>query len=675
MRAVLCALIMVAALAWCAPAFGAGWLPAEEVAPAGSQPATTEPPVVAMTPAGDVFAAWTASGGSFAYRVRRAFTGYAGDPHRFPGNDLPAVTVDADGRIWLATHLGGVVQVVRSSATDPDSFPQGQGGSFIAPGAVTDLDVAARHDEGAVVFVNAGQVKLGRWTPTGGAVAPNAPLYDGSMNAADHAKVSLDAAGNLVAAFTISSQTNLCRVAAVRIPAGGSPIPLQDIGSTGSADGGCSFFINGKELNDNVDLALGPSGRVLASWYRNGPSHAGIDTAVAPPGGAFGAGTTVASDTDAHPLTSNPPSVAHGLLGASDAMLHTYIVRSPDDGFDHAAQLFRAGGGAPGFERDFDIGSNAQHLARNAAEQAVGGWQGSSLAGCHISGAVGTVAGGLEQEETIGGCGQSTGAETSDPRVAIDPAGDAAATWTAAGAVQLAIYDATPPEATDVSAPPNATVGDPVALSAAGRDALSPVTVDWTFDEGAPASGGSVTHTFATAGPHRVVAHLRDEVGNTADVERTVSVGEASGGGSGASSNGSSSNSTNNNTTTTTTTATTTTTTTTLMPPRVPGPTMALLGSRLRASRRGVIRLRLGCPAETPGGCSGTAGLQKGAAPRAFRAAAGATTTAKLKLTRSTRRRLSRRHRIRVTVAVTAHDGQGNEATSSGAYTVLSPRR
>ena len=115
---------------------------------------------------------------------------------------------------------------------------------------------------------------------------------------------------------------------------------------------------------------------MLASWYRNGPSHAGIDTAVAPPGGAFGAGTTVASDTDAHPLTSNPPSVAHGLLGASDAMLHTYIVRSPDDGFDHAAQLFRAGGGAPGFLREFDIGSNAQHLARNAAEQAVGGWPG-----------------------------------------------------------------------------------------------------------------------------------------------------------------------------------------------------------------------------------------------------------------------------------------------------------
>jgi hypothetical protein len=28
-----------------------------------------------------------------------------------------------------------------------------------------------------------------------------------------------------------------------------------------------------------------------------------------------------------------------------------------------------------------------------------------------------------------------------------------------------------------------------------------------------------------------------------------------------------------------------------------------------------------------------------------------------------------------VTVAVTAHDGQGNEATSSGAYTVLWTRR
>ena len=153
-----------------------------------------------------------------------------------------------------------------------------------------------------------------------------------------------------------------------------------------------------------------------------------------------------------------------------------------------------------------------------------------------------------------------------------------------------------------------------------------------------------------------------------------MTAAEASGGGPSASSNGSSSNTTATNNTTTTTT-TTTTSTTTLTPPRVPGPTMALLGSRLRASRRGVIRLRLGCPAETPGGCFGAAGLQKGAAPRAFRAAAGATTTAKLKLTRSTRRRLSRRHRLRVTVAVTAHDGQGNEATSSGAYTVLWTRR
>jgi hypothetical protein len=387
---------------------------AEEVAPAAPSPASTDQPVIAMTPAGDVFVGWT-SGTAFAYRVRRAFTGFGNGPQRFSGNDLPAAAVDPDGRIWLATHLGGVVQIVRSSATDPESFTNNGGASFTAPGSVTDVDVAARHDEGAVVFVNGGQVKLGRWSATGGPIGPNPPIYDGSMNAADHAKVTLDTAGNLMTAFTISSQNNTCRVGAVRVPAGGSPSSLQDIGSTGTADGGCSFFANGKEVNDNVDLALGPSGRVLASWYRNGPTHAGIDTALASPGAAFGAPTTVATDADARPLTGNPPSIAHGLLGASDAMLHTYIVRSPSDGFDHAAELFRAGGGAPGFVHEFDIGNEQQALARNAAEQAVGGWQGSTLAGCHISGAVGTVGGGLGDAQTIGGCGQSTGARPRTP--------------------------------------------------------------------------------------------------------------------------------------------------------------------------------------------------------------------------------------------------------------------
>ena len=662
-------LAAVAALAWCAPAHAAGWLVAEEVAPAGSMPATTDPPVVAMTPAGDVFAGWTSTGDSFAYRVRRAFTGYAGDPQRFAGNDLPAATVDGDGRIWLATHLGGVVQVVRSNATDPGSFPEG--GSFLVPGAVTDLDVAVRQDEAAVVFVNAGKVKLGRWTPTGGAVGPTT-LYDGSMNDADHAKVTLDAAGNLVAGFTIGSQNNTCRVASVRIPAGGSPVALQDIGSTGSADGGCSFHANGKEVNDNVDLALGPTGRVLASWYRNGPTHAGIDTAVAPPGGAFGAATTVATDADARPLSTNPPSVAHGLLGASDAMLHTYIVRSPDDGFDHAAQLFRAGGGAPGFEHEFDIGNRPQLLARNAAEQAVGGWQGSTL-------------GGLPHQRR-GRDGRRRARPRGDDRRLrpVHRRGDLGPTGGhrpggrrrrgvdggGRGAARRLRRDAARGDRRQRAADrhrrrPGGAVGDGARRALPG---------DRGLDLRRRAAGERrLGHPRIRHGgtPSRGRARARPG-GNTTDVERTVTVAEASGGGSGGSSNGSSSNSptTANNTTTTTTT-------TTLTPQRVPGPTMALLGCaracapRAAASSGSASAVR----PRAPGGCSGTAGLQKGAPPRAFRAGAGATTTAKLKLTRSTRRRLSRRHRLRVTVAVTAHDGQGNEATSSGAYTVLSPRR
>jgi hypothetical protein len=240
---------------------------------------------------------------------------------------------------------------------------------------------------------------------------------------------------------------------------------------------------------------------------------------------------------------------------------------------------------------------------------------------------------------------------------------------------------------TEVSAPPAAVAGEAAAFSATARDALSPVHVDWAFDDGGVATGSPVDHRFASAGAHRVVAHVRDQAGNTTDVERTVAVsdpppppgaGTSRGGTSGTDGGSGSSGGS-------TTAATTTTTTTTTTTPPSAGPTVALSGSRLRASHRGVVTLRLACPVATDGGCTGTATLEAGAGRaaavrslagrRAFSTAAGGTETVRLRLARTARRRLARRYRLAITAAVTARDGAGNEATSRHGYTLLAPQR
>lgn len=52
----------------------------------------------------------------------------------------------------------------------------------------------------------------------------------------------------------------------------------------------------------------------------------------------------------------------------------------------------------------------------------------------------------------------------------------------------------------------------------------------------------------------------------------------------------------------------------------------------------------------------------------------GATTTAKLKLSRAARKRLRRKHKLAVVASVTARDSAGREATSTHRYTLLAPR-
>jgi PKD domain len=648
---------------------------------------------VTLAPDATAVVAWKGTGfmghQKIRYRVRAAFTGYGdiqsiGDLRN--DEERPMLATDTDGRTWFAFHsiTDDAMEVVRSTPTDPGSFNGGAIADFALAGAFSDVpDLAVQHDDAAVVYVDGGQVRLGHWTAAAG--PSTTTMYDGSSGAGMHPRVTLDPAGNIVTAFTYDAGFgNPCFAKANRIPVGAPPAGIEDLGQTGIDEAPQCF-------DNDVDLALGPMGRVLASWYDEfGDS---VQSRMAAQGAAFGPPATVASagynaTTNPNPVAISLPSRARGLLGGSDATLHTYLTEPPSSTIGIAERVKPASGSPT--TQQIDDGTGTVDLARNDSDQATGTWLGGSGA-CHVAGGRGTVGGGLTLIQPIGSCGSTT----SEPRVAMDPGGDAAAAWTADGAVQLAVYDATPPELLSVNVPATATTGQLLDMSVGARDALTSTETEWELDDGSGAVGNAIQHSYAAAGNYHVLIHVRDLAGNVTDVQRTILVsdpppgpsappappptlpggGETAGGGApgaggggetaggGASGGGGTEG---------------------IGGDARAGPVMTLTTSTLRASRRGVVKVALGCPQGTEGGCSGDVSIQQGAlaaaatkllAARPFAAAPGATVKAKLKLTASARRLLKRKRTLSVIVRATARDAAGRSATGQRNAVLVLARR
>lgn len=116
------------------------------------------------------------------------------------------------------------------------------------------------------------------------------------------------------------------------------------------------------------------------------------------------------------------------------------------------------------------------------------------------------------------------------PRVAVDAAGDGAVLWmsydSASGdfAAQVRVYDATPPQLGDLTAPSSVSVGAMASFSLAGTDTWGPVTLQWSFGDGAMDAGSPVAHAFSSPGPATVTATATDAAGNQASKQIVVDV-------------------------------------------------------------------------------------------------------------------------------------------------------
>ncbi|MDX6645757.1 MAG: hypothetical protein QOK40_1484, partial [Miltoncostaeaceae bacterium] len=113
------------------------------------------------------------------------------------------------------------------------------------------------------------------------------------------------------------------------------------------------------------------------------------------------------------------------------------------------------------------------------------------------------------------------------PDLAGDRAGDAAAVWSLAGAVQAVAEDAAPPVLRELTLPAAATAGELASFAATAFDAWAgmPGGPLWSFGDGVSVAGPAVGHVYDAPGVYPVTLVGIDALGNVARVSRDLAVG------------------------------------------------------------------------------------------------------------------------------------------------------
>jgi hypothetical protein len=140
--------------------------------------------------------------------------------------------------------------------------------------------------------------------------------------------------------------------------------------------------------------------------------------------------------------------------------------------------------------------------------------------------------GGFGALEEVSGPQDRTGAATFDrAALALGPKGEAFVAWSADDRsstpnerVFVSQRDDQSPTIASVDVPKRAHIGASVSMSVNATDALSPVTVQWDFGDGASAQGAHVSHFFGAPGSYRVTATARDGAGNVSSRSAIVKV-------------------------------------------------------------------------------------------------------------------------------------------------------
>jgi hypothetical protein len=519
-----CVLTVAAVAGAAAPAAlaGTGFEPAQTLTGAGPATGTVQ---TAMASNGYAIAVWVESlaGGESAVRVAtRAPGGQWSAPQQLDAGAATkafitpiSVAVNAAGDAavaWDDTTISGMTQT--DSVAVSTSAP---GKPFTSP-----LIIAGASDP-AVGIDAAGQVSMiddegfaeteRDWAADG--AAPSAgtalsPAADGCGGELD-ARLAVAADGDAIAGYECNEGiTFALRQSGTWTESTPSLFMYAAMNTCGQL-GGMSSQVEPTALEVAIDEAGNPAAVVLMQSDESFDCVAQDitgDLYLALASGTSMTPVTPAVDTGESLEVGNPLS-APTIASASGSELVAWTSSTQAGSSSENVELFNAHGGSEAAEQAVSTGSGGQLIAL-------------SQSGYGLDLVPASNGGGLDAAtKPPGSLTFSTPeplATASGASVSIDSGGDGLAAYVGGSGSSLVAtvrgFEVTPPSFSSVSIPAMATVGKPIALSAAAGEFWGPVTYAWQFGDGGTGTGASVSHTYASARTATVTVTATDPLGN-----------------------------------------------------------------------------------------------------------------------------------------------------------------
>jgi PKD repeat protein len=536
---------------------GTNWLDPSDLSKPGRDASN---PAVAMDSTGNTVAIWErqsttgpgfnlqvstrAAGGTFTAPVDLAIN--ATDPHlaMTPGGEAVAIWQHLENppgnhTIQAATRPpGGSFSAPATIYMAPDVLPQevelavGAGGDVAVTWSVVDPEsgfeeiicgidpntsfpyhcpnpsfVLASVRPAGGSFTPPKQISEPRAFPPGGATDEEKEEWEKaqSVKTAGAARPVVDPAGNTVVVFSYFDGEDYVVQSAVRAAGGDFTAPAQ-------------VSESGKDAN-SPEIGIDAAGNAIATWIRNEGSAQMVQAGIRAPGGGFVQLGNVSppGGVSQRPVIGVAPNgtatIAWHLAGISESFVQS-VTRPPGGTFTKPANV-NSGNDNPLFHE----------IAVSDEGDAIVVWSGNNGTNEIVRAAV--------RPAGQSGFGSPVAISQSSPgffhpKPAMDKGGDATVVWVRDNGthniVQMAGYDADPPELGNVSIPALATVGQTVQFSAAGLDVWQIGPPSFDFGDGAQAGGTSVSHVYSAPGSRTVTVTVKDSVGRESATTGTVLV-------------------------------------------------------------------------------------------------------------------------------------------------------